>query len=119
MSQNECIEVWGDGSAVRDFIFSEDVAYWMLEALEHAPSNFPINLGSGRGVTVKEVAENIVQLVNPRLKIEWNTEAPTGDPIRVMSVSRAREILGFEERTNLVEGLSKTIHWYRSHSRFS
>ncbi len=119
MSQNECIEVWGDGSAVRDFIFSEDVAYWMLEALEHAPSNFPINLGSGRGVTVKEVAENIVQLVNPRLKIRWNTEAPTGDPIRVMSVSRAREILGFEERTNLVEGLSKTIHWYRSHSRFS
>jgi GDP-L-fucose synthase len=116
LNERECIEVWGDGSAVRDFIFSEDVAYWMLEALEHAPSNYPINLGSGRGVTIKETAESIIKLVNPSLGIKWKTDAPTGDPIRVLSVARAREVLGFLEKTTLVDGLSKTINWYQAYS---
>lgn len=114
ITETQSIEVWGDGSAVRDFIFSEDVAYWMLKALEHAPSNYPINLGSGQGVTVREIAETIIEIANPGLTIKWRIDAPTGDPRRVMSVKRATDILGFRERTRLVDGLNQTIEWYRS-----
>jgi nucleoside-diphosphate-sugar epimerase len=67
-------------------------------------------------VTIKETAESIIKLVNPSLEIKWKTDAPTGDPIRVLSVARAREVLGFLERTTLVDGLSKTINWYQAYS---
>ena len=108
------IEVWGDGSAIRDFIFSEDVAYWMLEALEKAPSNYPINLGSGEGVTIKEIAESVVNVINPKININWNPSGPTGDPVRVMSMERAKKVLGYSLRTSLTEGLIKTNDWYKS-----
>ena len=107
------MDVWGDGSAVRDFIFSEDVAYWMLEALEKAPSNYPINLGSGDGVTIKDIAETVIRVVKPDMRINWIPSGPVGDPVRVMSMERAREILGYTQRTSLAEGLAKTNSWYQ------
>jgi GDP-L-fucose synthase len=113
-SAKDEIEVWGDGSAIRDFIFSEDVAYWMLEALEKAPSNYPINLGSGEGITIKEIAESIINVINPRIKIKWNPSGPVGDPVRVMSMDRAREVLRYSLRTSLTEGLIKTNDWFKS-----
>jgi GDP-L-fucose synthase len=113
-SAKDEIEVWGDGSAIRDFIFSEDVAYWMLEALEKAPSNYPINLGSGAGVTIKEIAESVIKVVNSKVNIKWNHSGPTGDPVRVMSMERAKKVLGYSLRTSLTEGLIKTNDWYKS-----
>lgn len=107
------IDVWGDGTAIRDFIYSEDVAFWMLEALEKAPSNYPINLGSGAGVTIKEIAETVVKIVKPDMRINWIPSGPVGDPVRVMSVERARKVLGFTQRTSLAEGLAKTNNWYQ------
>ena len=107
------MNVWGDGSAIRDFIYSEDVAYWMLEALEKAPSNYPINLGSGEGVTIKDIAETVIRVVKPDMRINWIPSGPVGDPVRVMSMERAREILGYTQRTSLAEGLAKTNSWYQ------
>ncbi len=111
------IDVWGDGSAIRDFIYSEDVAFWMLEALEKAPSNYPINLGSGDGVTIREIAETVVKIVKPDMRINWIPSGPVGDPVRIMSIERARKILGYTQRTSITEGLSKTNNWYQNQLR--
>jgi GDP-L-fucose synthase len=108
------IDVWGDGTAIRDFIYSEDVAYWMLEALEKAPSNYPINLGSGTGVAIREIAEAVVRIVKPDMRINWIPSGPVGDPVRVMSIERAIKVLGFKQRTSLIEGLAKTNKWYQN-----
>lgn len=113
-SSDDEIDVWGDGTAIRDFIYSEDAAYWMLEALEKAPSNYPINLGSGTGVTIKEIAETVVRVVNPNMRINWIRSGPVGDPVRVMSMDRARKILDYKQKTSLEEGLIKTNSWYRN-----
>jgi len=117
LNANGPVKVWGDGSAIRDFIFSEDVAFWMLEALERAPSNFPLNLGNGVGISIKEIAETIIQFANPECELEWDANGPAGDPIRIMSMDRTKSVLGFYQRTNLAEGIAKTVEWYRGQSR--
>ena len=73
------VKVWGDGSAIRDFIYSEDVAYWIIKAVENAPPCMPINLGNGNGITIKEVTETIASLINPSPEIIWDIEKPSGD----------------------------------------
>ena len=118
MFSNSPIKVWGDGSAVRDFIFSEDVAYWMLEALERAPSNYPINLGNGHGLSIKTIAETIVRIINPNCNLVWDSSGPVGDPMRVMSMDRAKEVLGFHQLTTIEEGITKTAKWYREQVQF-
>ena len=102
MHADSPIKVWGDGSAVRDFIFSEDVAHWMLEALEKAPSNYPINLGNGHGLSIKSIAETIVREIDPECKLLWDSTGPAGDPIRIMSMDRAREVLNFQQITSII-----------------
>jgi GDP-L-fucose synthase len=104
--------VAGNGSAVRDFIYSYDAVEGMLIALEKAPPCLPINIGSGKGVTIKEVAETIADIVPAKPKIEWDCSKPTGDQIRVLDTQRAKEILKFETTTNLRDGISKTVDWY-------
>ncbi len=106
------VKVWGDGSVVRDFIFSAELAEWLMVALEKAPPCVPINLGSGKGVTIKEVAETIAKCVPEPPQIEWDKSKPAGDPIRLLSVKRAREIMGFRLKTGLQEGIKKTVAWY-------
>jgi GDP-L-fucose synthase len=109
------VKVWGDGSAVRDFIFSEELANWLLVALEKAPPCVPINLGSGKGTTIKELAETISQCVPEPPQIEWDKTKPSGDPIRLLSIERAKELLGFRVKTELKEGIKKTVDWYLHH----
>jgi len=109
------VTVWGDGQAVRDFIFSEELADWLLVALEKAPPCLPINLGSGKGTTIKELAETIAQCIPEPPRIEWDKTKPSGDSVRILSVERAKELLGFELKTELKEGIKKTIDWYLRH----
>ena len=85
------VKVWGDGSAIRDFIYSEDVAYWIIKAVENAPPCMPINLGNSNGITIK-VTETIASLINPSPEIIWDIEKPSGDPIRILSMDRAKEV---------------------------
>ena len=72
------VNVWGDGSAIRDFIYSEDVAYWILEVMKKAPPCLPINLGSGNGVTIKEITKTIKKLIYPSPNIVWDRDKPSG-----------------------------------------
>ena len=112
------LKVWGDGSSVRDFIYSEDVAYWMLAAMEKAPPCHPINLGSGKGTTIKELVEIISSCVPNAPAVEWDNTKPSGDPVRILSMQRAEKILGYKLMTDLKNGMQKTIQWYIENKQF-
>ncbi len=107
--------VWGDGSAVRDLIYAEDVARGILLAMEEMPS-CPVNLGSGVGVSIKELVTTIVQESGKDVEVQWDTSKPTGDQVRLMDTSRAESLLGFKAETPLDVGIRNTIKWYRSNS---
>ena len=106
------LNVWGDGSPIRDFIYSKDVASGMMKVME-AGYNKPINLGSGTGVTIKEIAETIANLMPDKCEIIWDTSKPSGDIKRLMNTERA-ESLGIYAKTNLNQGIKETIDWYNA-----
>jgi GDP-L-fucose synthase len=106
------IKVWGDGQVVRDFIFSEELADWLIVALEKTPPCVPVNLGSGKSTTIKELAETIAKFVPKTPRIEWDATQPTGDPVRLLSVERAEKLFSFKPKIELKEGIKKTVDWY-------
>ncbi len=106
------MRVWGDGSAIRDFIYSEDAAYWMLIAMEKAPPCLPINIGSGRGISIRGLTDIILSCVPDAPRVEWDESKPAGDTIRILSTERAERILGYKVITDIKEGIQKTISWY-------
>lgn len=107
------LTVWGDGSAVRDFIYAEDVARGMILVMEKQCRR-PVNLGSGAGVRIRDLVEEIVANLDPRPEVVWDLSKPAGDPKRLMDVSRARS-LGFEPSVPLKEGIRRTMEWLRAH----
>ena len=106
------VRIWGDGSVIRDFIFVQDVVDGLLLAMEKAPSCVPINLGSGESTTIKELAEIIVAESKRSTLIEWDPSKPSGDPVRLLSIKRAAETLGWRPKTPLRRGIRQTIDWY-------
>lgn len=105
------LDVWGDGSPIRDFIFSEDVADAMILAV-YKKINFPINVGSGKGITIKSLVETIVKSSKKNnIKINWQTNKPSGDSKRLMDIKKATDI-GFKPKTSLRDGINKTIEWF-------
>ena len=106
--ENEFLEVWGDGSPVRDFIHARDVALGMVHTVENKVTD-PINLGSGEGVVISTIANIIANYFKKDIK--WLTDKPTGDPRRVFDMTRARSI-GFEPTVSIEEGIHETIEWF-------
>lgn len=106
------VKIAGDGTAIRDFIYSSDVIRGMIIALEKAPPCTPINIGSGKGYTIKEVAETISELIPNKPEIQWDISRPTGDNIRILATERAKKLIDFEANISLNEGIKKTIDWY-------
>lgn len=103
--------VWGDGSPIRDFIHAKDVAHGMMLAVEKGIKE-PINLGSGSGTTIKEVAETIARNVpNKNLQLIWDKDKPSGDKKRLMDMTRAKKY-GFNCTVTLEDGIKETINWY-------
>lgn len=105
------LRVWGDGSAVRDFIHARDVARGMLLVMERMPGH-PVNLGCGTGHSIAELVDAIVGCVEPRPEVAWDATRTRGDLRRVMDISRART-LGFEPRISLRDGVREVVEWYR------
>ncbi|MBI5145310.1 MAG: NAD-dependent epimerase/dehydratase family protein [Candidatus Omnitrophica bacterium] len=105
--------VWGDGSQIRDFIHARDVARGMFLILEKMPS-LPVNLGSGKEVSIKDIVEIIVGNMKVKPKIVWDISKPSGDRKRLMDVSRA-ESLGFRPSISIEEGIKETMDWYLQH----
>jgi GDP-L-fucose synthase len=106
--ENEKLEVWGDGSQIRDFIHAHDVARGMLYAVENKITE-PLNLGSGVGVKIKTIAEIVAKYFDKELL--WDVNKPTGDPIRILDMSRAKSH-GFELTVSIENGIVNTIEWY-------
>jgi GDP-L-fucose synthase len=106
--ENDVLEVWGDGSPIRDFIHAKDVAKGMIFAVENKITK-PINLGSGNGVTIKEVAEIVANHFNK--PIQWSPEKPSGDAKRLFSMERTNSY-GFFPEISIQEGLEDAIKWF-------
>jgi GDP-L-fucose synthase len=106
---------WGDGSASREFLYVEDAAEGIVLAMERYDGADPVNLGSGREITIRELTTTIADLCGFRGDIVWDTSKPNGQPRRSLDVSRARERFGFEAATDFRQGLQATIAWYESH----
>ena len=106
--EDDEINVWGDGTPIRDFIYSEDVARGMLHMVENG-HNDTVNLGSGEGVKISDIANTIGKYFDKEVK--YDKSKPNGDMKRLMSMRRAHE-LGFNSRVKLKDGIEKTIEWY-------
>jgi GDP-L-fucose synthase len=108
-SKKKYLEVLGDGTPIRDFVFSEDVADAMLEMVKKK-INIPLNIGSGKGYSIKKLAETIASNV-PNKKIKWKKVAFQGDKIRILSMKKANS-KGIKAKTSIQVGIKKTIEWY-------
>ena len=106
--ENDIIEVWGDGSAIRDFIHAKDVARGMMFVVENKITK-PVNLGSGTGVTIKELADIVAAYFNKPVK--WLTDKPSGDAKRIFSMERANSY-GFYPEVSIKEGVEGAIEWF-------
>lgn len=106
--------VWGDGSPVRDFIHARDVAAGMMLVMEKSPGK-PVNLGSGEGVTIKQIVDIIVGNLDKKPEVIWDTSKPAGDKKRLLNTSRARA-LGFQPSVSIEQGIREVMAWYQ-HNR--
>jgi GDP-L-fucose synthase len=108
--ENEVLEVWGDGSPIRDFIHADDVALGMIYAVEKQITE-PINLGSGKGYSIKEVVDMVVKHSGKQLEVKWLTDKPAGDKVRLFDMTRAKSH-GFDILVSLDEGIKNTTEWF-------
>ena len=105
------LNVWGNGSAVRDFIYAKDVAKICCFLVENEITQ-PVNAGTGQGISIKQLVETIVKYTINKPEIVWDATKPTGDPKRILNVDRLRSLVGFNDFTPLDTALKEVIEWY-------
>jgi GDP-L-fucose synthase len=111
------LEVWGDGSDVKDLIYVDDFIDGMLLAMEKINQFDPVNIATGRPCSIKDVLNAILEVDGfADAKIVFNTSKPTMIPKRLIDVTKAKKLLGFEAKTSLKDGIKKTVQWYREKS---
>ncbi|MDX6557087.1 MAG: GDP-L-fucose synthase [Blastocatellia bacterium] len=110
----EFIEVWGSGTASREFLYGEDCAEGIVKAAALYDEGDPVNLGNGREVVIKNLVETIARLTEFEGEIRWQSDKPDGQPRRQLDTSRAFEKFGFRAQTSLEQGLRQTIDWYET-----
>jgi GDP-L-fucose synthase len=106
------VVAWGTGSASREFLYVEDAARAIVMATEKHNGGQPINIGTGSGITIRELVELIAQLTGYEGKVTWDNTKPDGQPRRKLDTTRATTLFGFEATTGLEDGLRKTIEWW-------
>jgi GDP-L-fucose synthase len=106
------IIVWGTGQPTREFLYVEDAAEGILLASEGYNKPYPINLGAGFEISIKDLVALIAELTGFKGRIIWDIAMPDGQPKRMLDVSKAEKEFGFRAKTNFEEGLKKTIEWY-------
>ena len=108
--ESDVLEVFGDGSPIRDFIYADDVARGMLHVVENKITE-PINLGSGGGYTIKNLVDLVLKYSGRDISVKWLTDAPSGDNKRLMSVDRMKKH-GLDTTVSLEEGIKLTTEWF-------
>ena len=111
------IVLWGDGSPTREFLYVEDAAEGILLATERYNESLPVNLGSAREISIRDLAATIARMTGFAGRIDWDTSKPNGQPRRALDTSLAREKFGFLAETDFEEGLRRTIDWYERSRR--
>ena len=106
-------EVWGSGAEIRDFLHITDLAHGCLLMLEKYATCDPVNLGYGKAVTIREIVRIILEAAgHETATVVFNTSKPTAIPLRMVDTSKAKDILGFEPKISLENGLKDTVEWY-------
>ncbi len=106
------IDVWGSGSASREFLYVDDAAEGIVLAAERYDGADPVNLGVGEEITIRELVALITSAAGFRGDVRWDASKPDGQPRRALDTSRARERFGFEAQVGFEEGLRRTVEWY-------
>ena len=112
-AREDKIEVWGTGSATREFFYVEDAAEAIYQATLSYNKSEPVNIGTGSEISIKNLTKLIVKLTGFTGKISWDKSKPDGQPKRMLDTSKALKEFGFSARTDIITGLYKTIEWYR------
>lgn len=108
------VEVWGNGEATRDFCYVDDAVNALILAARKYNNIEPLNIGSGKEISIKELAYSIKKIIGYNGKIKWLKDKPVGPIRRRLDISNARKLIGFKNKTNLIDGLKKTIDWYNN-----
>jgi len=108
------IDVWGTGSASREFLYVDDAAAGIILATERYDEAEPVNLGVGAEITIRDLVGLIVRLTGFQGGVRWDATKPDGQPRRALDTSRARDLFGFTAGTSFDDGLRRTIEWYVS-----
>lgn len=106
------VVLWGTGTASREFLYVEDCARAIVMAARDYDEGAPVNVGTGREITIRDLAEKIREIVGYRGRIAWDATKPDGQPRRSLDTSRAKAAFGFEAQVGLDEGLRRTVDWY-------
>ncbi len=107
------VDMWGTGSATREFLYVDDAAEGILLAAERYNKPAPVNLGTGAEISIAELVRMIANLSGFSGEIHWDASKPDGQPRRCLDVSRAEKEFGFRASVSLDEGLRRTVEWYR------
>jgi GDP-L-fucose synthase len=108
------VDVWGDGSATREFLYVEDAADGIVAATCRYDGAEPVNLGTGRELSIRDLAAAVARATGFTGTFSWNAARPNGQPRRALDVSRAERRFGFRARTSFEDGLARTVAWYRA-----
>ena len=111
LNDNAEVTLWGTGTPMREFLFVDDMAEAVVYALENKLPEYLYNVGSGKDITIKELAETIQKVTGHQGEIIWDSSKPDGTPRKLMDVSKMKEI-GWEYRTELIYGIEKTYNWF-------
>ncbi len=109
------VEVWGTGSASREFLYVEDAANGIILATEQYNDPDAVNLGTGREIKIADLVHLIGNLMGFTGEIRWDTSKPDGQPRRCLDTTRARDRFGFVAKTDFATGLRNTIEWFRKY----
>jgi GDP-L-fucose synthase len=109
------VELWGDGTPTREFLYVADAARGLVDAAERYDDADPVNLGAGFEISMRDLASTVAAAAGYDGAIRWDAGRPNGQPRRMLDVSRAKERFGFVAQTSLAAGLARTIAWYREH----
>lgn len=110
----DVVKAWGTGKPTRELMYVDDAARGILMATERYNGSDPVNLGTGRPISIKDLVELIAELTGFTGTIEWDRSKPDGQPKRSLDTSRAEKLFGYTAEVDLEEGLRKTISWYRA-----
>jgi GDP-L-fucose synthase len=108
------LTVWGDGTPTRDFLFVEDIAEGLLAAVERLEAPNYVNIGSGTEISVRDLVALIARYTQFSGALEFDESKSGGDARRCTSIDRARELVGFEPKVSMEEGMRRTVEWYVS-----